>query len=82
MSPNTIFPFPMKSDTPSEKVRKTSADLDEIKQAIFTTNDTVVKEGNTEIFDKEGKSKQNVVEEAITHPISENKLTQSTKHRN
>ena len=36
------------------------------------------------MVDKEGKSKPNVVEEAITLPISEKerRLTQSTKQRN
>ena len=41
MSPNTIFPLPKESDTPGEKVRKTSGDLDDTRQALVTTNDTV-----------------------------------------
>ena len=65
MSPNTIFPLPKESDIPSEKVRNKSGYLDDTKQALVTTTDTVVKEGNTEIFDKEGKSKHKFVKEAI-----------------
>ena len=65
MSYNTICPLPKEYDTPSEKVRKTSGNLDDTKQALVTTTDTVVKEGNTEIFDKEGKSKHKFVKEAI-----------------
>ena len=68
MSPNNICPFPKESDTPSEKVRKTSGDLDDTKKALVTTTDTVVKEGNTYIVDKEGKSNF-FAEEAITPPI-------------
>ena len=70
MSYNISDPLPNKYDNPSEKVRKTSGDLDDTKQALVTTIDTVVKERNTEIFEKEGKSKQHFVEEAITPPIS------------
>ena len=62
MSSNTICPFHKESDTPSEKVRKTSGDLDDTKQALVTTTDTVFKEGNTDMVDKEGRSKPNVVE--------------------
>ena len=51
MSPNTSDPFPKKSDTPGEKVRKTSGDLDETEKALVTTTDTVVKEGNTVMVD-------------------------------
>ena len=71
MLPNTISPLRKESDTPSEKVRKTNQDFDDTKQALVTTTDTVVKKENTDMFDKEGKSKQNVVREAITTPISE-----------
>ena len=61
----------MSSDTIGhEKVRKTIGDLYDTKQALVTTTDTVVKEVNTYIVDKEGKPKTNVVEEAITPPIS------------
>ena len=70
MSPNTIFPLPKESDTPSEKVRKKSGYLDDTKEALVTTTDTVFREGTTDIVDKEGKPKQNVAEEAITPPIS------------
>ena len=55
MSSNTIFTLPKESDTPSERVRKTSGDLDDTKHALVTTTDTVVKEGNTDMVDKEGK---------------------------
>ena len=43
MSSNIIGPLPKESDNPSEKVRKTSGDLDDIKKALVTTTDTVVK---------------------------------------
>ena len=69
MSSNTICPLHKESDTSSEKVRKTSWYLDDTKQAFVTNNDKVVKEGNTDIVDKEGKYKPNIVEEAITPPI-------------
>ena len=62
MSSNTICPFPKLYDTPSEKVRKTSGDLDDTKQALVTTTTTVVKKGNTDMVDKEEKPKPNVVE--------------------
>ena len=41
MSSNTIGPSPKKYDTPSEKVRKASGDLYDIKKALVTTIDTV-----------------------------------------
>ena len=71
MSPNTIFPLPQESDTPSEKVRKQSGDLDDTKKALVSTTDTVAKEGNIAMVDKEGKSEKSVVEGAITPPIPE-----------
>ena len=40
MSPNIILPSPKEFDTPSEKVRKTSGNLDDTKQALVTTTDT------------------------------------------
>ena len=67
MSPNTIFPLPKESDTPSERVIKTSGNLDDTKQALFITTDKVFKEGNTEVVDKEEKPKQNIVEESINN---------------
>ena len=73
MSPDIICQFPKESDAPSEEVRKTSGDLDDTKQALVTTTDKVVKEVNTNMVDKEGKPKQNVVEEDITLTISEKK---------
>ena len=43
----------------------------------------VVKEVNTEMGDKESKTKPNVVKESITPPISgKRRLTQSTKQIN
>ena len=44
--------------------------MGDTKQSLVTTNDNVVKEGNTDIFGKEWKSNQDIVEEAITPPIS------------
>ena len=38
---------------------------------MVTTTDTVVKKGDTDMVDKKGKPKQNIVEEAITPSISE-----------
>ena len=55
MSSNISDPFPKKSDNPSEKVIKTSGDLDEIEKALVTTTETVVKEGNNYMVDKKGK---------------------------
>ena len=49
MSSNISKPLPKKYDNPSIRVRKTSGDLDETEKALFTTNDTVVKEGNTDM---------------------------------
>ena len=47
------------------------------KQVLVTTTYTVVREENTDMVEKEDKSKQNVVEEAITPRISEKiKFTQ------
>ena len=52
MSSNISDTLPNKSDNPSEKVRKTSGNLEKTKKALVTTIDTVFREGNT---DKEGK---------------------------
>ena len=52
MSSNTIGPLPKKSDTPSEKVRKTSGYLDDTKQELVITTDMVFKERNTYMVDK------------------------------
>ena len=54
MSPNKICPLPKEPDTLSEMFRKTSEGLDYTKQALVTTTDTVVKEANTHMVDKEG----------------------------
>ena len=43
MSSNTIVPLPKEYDNPSEKVRKLSGDLDDIKMELVTNIDTVVK---------------------------------------
>ena len=55
MSPHIICPLHKESDTPSEKVIKTSEDLDDTKQALVTTTDIFVKKWNTDMVDKEGK---------------------------
>ena len=56
MSPNTIYLFPKESDTPSEKIIKTSWHLYDTKQALVTTTDTFFKEGYADMVDKEVKS--------------------------
>ena len=45
---------------------------------VFTT-DTVSKEGNTDIVDKKGKTKPNVVKESITPPIPAKKKIDTVK---
>ena len=55
MPSNTIVPLPKEYDNPSERVRKTSEDLDDTKKSLVITTDTVVKEGNTDTVDKKGK---------------------------
>ena len=62
--------MPKKSDAPIEKFEKSSGDLDYIKNPLVTTIDTVEKEVTTDTVDKKRKTKPNVVEEAITYPIS------------
>ena len=52
MSSNIIGPFPKGSDNPSEKVRKTGGDFDDIRKALVFNTDTVFKEGNTEMVEK------------------------------
>ena len=52
MSSNISDPFPKTYDNPSEKVRKTSGDLDETEKALVTTTETVVKGGNTDMVEK------------------------------
>ena len=47
--------------------------MDYIKNPLVTTIDTVEKEVTTDTVDKKRKTKPNVVEEAITYPISEKK---------
>ena len=49
MSSNTIGPLPKNSDSPSGFFTKKSGDLDDTKNSLVTTIDTVVKEGTTEI---------------------------------
>ena len=55
MSSNIIVPLPNESDNPSEKVIKTGGGLDDTKNTLVTTIDTVVKEGNTDMVEKKGK---------------------------
>ena len=52
MSSNIIGPLPKVSDTPSERVRKTSGDLDDTKKTLVFTTDTVFQEGNTDMIEK------------------------------
>ena len=73
MSSNTIGLLSKKYYTPSEKVGKTSGDLDDTKKVLVTTIDTVVKEETTDAVYKKRKTKPNVVEKSITSPISEKK---------
>ena len=61
VSSNISDPLPKKSDNPSEKVRKTSGDLDDTEKALVATTYTVVKEGNTDMVNKKMKTKHNVV---------------------
>ena len=54
MSSYISYPPPKKSDSPpSEKVIKTSGDLDDNEKAFVTSNDKVIKEGNTDMVDKD-----------------------------
>ena len=64
MSSNIIGPLPKKSNASSEKVKQESGSLDDIKNPLVNTIHTTY---------KKGKTKQNVVEEANTSPISEKK---------
>ena len=76
-------PFPKKYDNPSEKVRKESEYLDDIKKVLVTTIDTVVKEGTTNRVDKKGK--HNLVWWRKPSLLLFKKkiiFTQSTKQRN
>ena len=73
MSSNISDPSTKKYDNPSEKVIKTSGDLDYTKKALVTTTDTVLKEGNIVLVNRKRKTKPNVVKKAITTPISEKK---------
>ena len=52
MTSNTNFPLRKEYDTLSVTVIKIGGDLDDTKQALVTTNDTVVKEGNNDMDDK------------------------------
>ena len=69
MYSNISDPLQKKYDNPSITVRKKSGDLDETEKALVTTTDTVVKEVNIDMG-----TKPNVVKEAITTPISKNKI--------
>ena len=55
MSSNISESLPKKYDNPSEKVIKTSGDLDYSEKSLVTTTDMVVKEGNTDMVDKNRK---------------------------
>ena len=55
--------------------------MDDTKKALVFTNDTVGKGENTDMLDKKMKTKPNVVKEAITPPISENKYWHSQQNR-
>ena len=57
MSSNIIGPLPKEYDNPSEKVRKTSGDLDDTKKALVFTTGMVVKEGNTDMLNKKLRQK-------------------------
>ena len=46
---NISDPLTKEYDNTSEKVRKTSGDLDETEKVLVTTTETVVKEGNTDM---------------------------------
>ena len=82
MSSNIIGPFPKESGNTSENVRETSGDLDDTKKSFVFTTETVDKEWNTDMVDKNGE-KPCVVKEDITPLISEKiRLTQSTEQRN
>ena len=70
MSSNISDPLPKKYDNPSEKVRKTSGDVDNTKKALVNTTDTVFKEGNTDTVEKKCRTKPNVVKESISPPIA------------
>ena len=57
----------------SEKVRKTSGDLDDTKKSFVATTGMFFKEGNNNMVDKKSKTKPNLVKEDITLPISSKK---------
>ena len=83
MSSNTIGPLPNKYDNPSDKVRKASEDLDDIKKALVTTIDTVVKEVTTDTVDKKGNQNLMWWEKLSLLLFHKNiRLTQSTKQKN
>ena len=62
--------MPNEYDNPSERVGKTSGDLDDNKKSLVATTGMVVKEGNNFMVDKNSKTKNNLVKEATTPPIS------------
>ena len=59
MLSNIIGPLLKESDNPSEKVIKTSGDLDDTKKSLVANNDMVIKEGNNDMVKK--KVKQNLM---------------------
>ena len=52
MSSNISEPLHKKYDNPSEKVRKTSWNLDDTEKAFVTSTDRVSREENTDMVDK------------------------------
>ena len=73
MSSDIIGPLHKEYQNPSKKVRTTSGDLNDTKKALVATTDMFSKEGNTDMVDKNSKTKPNLVKEAITSSISEKK---------
>ena len=77
LSSNISDPLPKKSDNPSEKVIKTSGNLDETGKVLSTNADMVVKEENTYM-----KRKPNVGKEVITPLIAKKNIETVNKKRN
>ena len=70
MPSNTNGPLPKKSDSLSEKFKKSSGGLDDTEETVVTNINTV---------DKEGKPRKNLVAEANTSLISSNKNTDTVR---
>ena len=69
LSSNISDPLPKKSDNPSEKVIKTSRNLDETGKVLITNTDMIVKKGNTYML-----KKPNVGKEVITPLIAKKNI--------